>query len=252
TFLHLEEENYPDFARFAAAFAAHFAGRVQHIIVWNEPNLSLEWGYRPVDPESYVRMLQEVYGQVKAANPQATVLAGALAPTLAPPGSEWGMDDLTYLQRMYEAGAADSFDGLAVHAYGWTQPADAVPSADEVNFRRVELLREIMVAHGDAGTEVYITVGGWNDHPRWTKAVSSAQRIAYTLQAVEIASRDWPWCRALAFWAFRYPRAAFTYQDYFTFVTVDFRAKPIYDELQRYAQAGTYPAALAPAQGNAR
>jgi len=48
------------------------------------------------------------------------ILGGALAPTLAPPGSEWGMNDLDFLQGMYDAGAAPYFDGLAVHSYGWT------------------------------------------------------------------------------------------------------------------------------------
>ena len=70
-----------------------------------------------------------VYPMIKAANPEVQVLAGALAPTLAPPGSEWGMNDLDYLQAMYDAGAADYFDILAIHAYGWhfdpDEPADA-------------------------------------------------------------------------------------------------------------------------------
>ena len=63
-------------------------------------------------------MLRTVYPMIKAANPDVQVLAGALAPTLAPPGSEAGMDDLIFLQRMYDAGAADFFDILAIHAYG--------------------------------------------------------------------------------------------------------------------------------------
>ncbi len=66
----------------------------------------------------------------------------ALAPTVAPPGSAEGMDDLVFFQRMYDAGARDSFDGLAVHAYGWKFPPDEPPAPDVVNFRRGELLRE--------------------------------------------------------------------------------------------------------------
>ena len=241
TSLYLAEENYPAFARFVGRFVRHFAGRVRYVILWNEPNLSLEWGYRPVDPASYVRMLEVGYREAKAANPDVVVLAGALAPTLAPPGSEWGMDDLTYLQAMYDAGAKDHFDALAVHAYGWTFPADAPPSPDAVNFRRTELLRQVMVANGDGEKEVFITECGWNDHPRWTKAVRPAQRIAYTLEAVQRATDQWEWCRAIVLWAFRYPRAAQTYQDYFTLVSVDFRPKPIYSELQKFAQEGSHP-----------
>jgi hypothetical protein len=233
--LYLDEAGYDDFARFAAAFVEHFQGRVRYLIIWNEPNLSQEWGFRPVDPAGYTAMLRQVYPAVKAANPEMQVLAGALAPTLAPPGSEWGMDDLVYLQRMYEAGAAPYFDILSVHAYGWTFSPDAPASPDAVNFRRIELQRAIMLRNSDAAKPVMITEGGWNDHPRWTKAVRPAQRVAYTIRAYEIVQEEWSWVDALCLWAFRYPRPAATYQDYYTFVGVDFHPKPLYVEVQRYA-----------------
>lgn len=236
--LYLDEAGYDDFARFAAAFADHFRGRVRYLIIWNEPNLSQEWGFRPVDPAGYAAMLKAVYPAVKAVNPDVQLLAGALAPTLAPPGSEWGMDDLVYLQRMYDAGAAPYFDILAAHAYGWTFSPDAPAGEDAVNFRRVELQRAIMVRNGDAAKRVMITEGGWNDHPRWTKAVRPAQRVEYTRRAYEIALHEWAWVDALCLWAFRYPRPAGTYQDYYTFVGADFRPKPIYLELQRHAVGG--------------
>jgi hypothetical protein len=236
--LYLDEAGYDDFARFSAAFVEHFRGRVRYLILWNEPNLSQEWGFRPVDPAGYTALLRRVYPVVKAANPDVQILAGALAPTLAPPGSEWGMDDLVYLQRMYDAGAAPYFDVLAAHAYGWTFSPDAQPSPDAVNFRRVELQRAIMIRNGDEAKQVMITEGGWNDHPRWTKAVRPAQRVEYTIRAYEIVLREWPWVDALCLWAFRYPRPAATYQDYYTFVGVDFQPKPIYLEVQRYVAGG--------------
>jgi hypothetical protein len=236
THLYLDENGYDAFARFAAEFAKHFKGRVKYVIVWNEPNLSQEWGYRRPEPAQYTELLKRTYAAIKAANPEVQVLGGALAPTLAPPGNEFAMNDLDYLQGMYDAGAKNAFDILAAHAYGWTFPADAAPSPDAVNFRRVELLREVMVRNGDAAKHVMITEGGWNDHPRWTKAVRPAQRVANSVAAYEMALRDWPWVDAVCFWAFRYPRAARTYQDYYTFVDGDFRPKPVYTALQRYSQ----------------
>jgi hypothetical protein len=233
--LYLDENDFDAFATFAAAFADHFRGRVNYIIVWNEPNLSQEWGYRPVDPAAYTDLLRRTYTAVKATNPSVKVLGGALAPTLAPAGSEWGLNDLDFLQAMYDAGAAPYFDILAVHSYGWTFGPDEPPAVDSVNFRRVELLREVMVRNGDGAKHVIITEGGWNDHPRWTKAVRPAQRVAYTLATYEMALAEWPWLDALCLWAFRYPRPAGTYQDYYTFVDVDFHPKPIYLAVQRYA-----------------
>jgi hypothetical protein len=234
TLTYLDVEHYDEFADFAARFAARYQGRVEHIIVWNEPNLSFEWGYRPVDPEGYAALLREVTPAVRAANPEAVVLAGALAPTLEPEGSAAGMSDLAYLERMYAAGAAPYFDALAAHAYGHTSPPDEAPAPDKINFRRVELLRNIMDRHGDTAKPIYITEAGWNDHPRWTGAVSPAGRIEYTIGAYEWALAHWPWCECVAMWAFRYPAPAHSYQDHYTFVTADFEPKVIYLEVQEY------------------
>ncbi len=237
----LPEENYEAFGHYAAAFVKRYAGKVGYVIIWNEPNLTLEWGYRPVDPESYVKMLQVVYPMIKAANPDVQVLAGALAPTLAPPGSEWGMNDLIYLQRMYDAGAADFFDVLSVHAYGWYSDPDEPADPDVINFRRTQLLHEIMQRNGDGDKQLMITEGGWNDHPRWTRAVRPGQRIRNTIRAYEIARTEWPWLESISFWAFRYPWDAKTYQDYYTFVDTEFEPKPIYEEVRDYARGRGVP-----------
>ncbi len=234
--LYLDEEHFADFGRYAAEFVKRYAGRVDYVILWNEPNLTLEWGFAPVDPAKYVKLLQVVYPMIKAANPDVKVLAGALAPTLAPAGSTDGMNDLTYLQAMYDLGAADYFDILAIHAYGWYSDPDEPPAPDVVNFRRAELLRDIMVANGDGDKSAMITEGGWNDHPRWTRAVRPGQRIDYTIRAYQLALDQWPWMDAVCLWVFRFPWDAKSYQDYFTFVRTDFKPKPIYDEVQRYAR----------------
>jgi hypothetical protein len=236
TVTYLDEEHYEAFAAFVSAFVEHFRGRVAYIVIWNEPNISLEWGYRPVNPQGYADLLRAVYPRAKAADPEVVVLGGALAPTLAPIGDPEGMNDLDYLQRMLDAGAGQNMDGLAVHAYGWEQAIDAPADPAEVNWNRTELLHQLLVDSGYGDMPIYITEGGWNDHPRWTKAVPPAQRAAYTVQAYQQALDEWPWCRTVVLWAFRYPRPANTYQDYFTFVTADFTPKPIYFVVQRYAR----------------
>ena len=236
TFTYLDEAHYDEFAAYAAAFVEHFRGRVEHLVIWNEPNISLEWGYRPVDPEGYTRLLQVVHARVKAVDPAAMVLGGALAPTLAPVGDPEGMNDLDYLARMLAAGAGEAMDGLAAHAYGWRIPPDAPPDPEVVNYRRTELLRDLLVAAGYEEMPIYLTEGGWNDHPRWTKAVQPSQRAAFTVRAYQMAWEAWPWCKAVALWAFRYPRPANSYLDYFSFVTPDFTPKPIYYTVQRYAR----------------
>ena len=44
TFTYLEPAHYPDFARFVGDFVARYRGRARHVIIWNEPNLSLSGG----------------------------------------------------------------------------------------------------------------------------------------------------------------------------------------------------------------
>ena len=232
---YLDEDSYEDFAVYAAAFAERYQGQVDYLVIGNEPNLSYEWGYRATTPQDYVDLLKVVYPAVKKANPDMQILAGALAPTIEPEGSPWGLNDLLYLQGMYEAGAAPYFDGLAVHSYGLTFPAEAEPGEDLLNFRRTELLREIMVVNNDGDKQMYITETGWNDHPRWTRGVRPGQRIAYTLDALAYAEANWPYVEMMGLWAFRFPAPTKSYMDYYTLVTPEFIEKPIYTALQEYS-----------------
>lgn len=231
---YLGPESYDDFAAFCALFAARYAGKVGFMVVGNEPNLSYEWGYRATTAAEYVALLKAVATAVRAVNPDMVILAGALAPTLEPAGSPWGLNDLTYLQEMYEAGAAPYFDGLAVHVYGLTFPPEFEPSPDVLNFRRVELMRQIMLNNHDETTSIYITETGWNDHPRWSHAVHSGQRITYTLDAITFAETHWPYVKMLNLWAFRLPAPSKSYMDYYMLVTPEFFSKPIYEALRQF------------------
>jgi len=233
---HLEPNRFWDFGHFVEVFARHYQNDIRHIIVWNEPNLAYEWGYQPVLPQRYVSLLQFAYPAAHRANPEVMVLAGALAPTLEPVGSQYGMNEIDYLTQLYEWGVRDYFDALAVHTYGFKFPPEEPPAADVLNFRRVEMLRDIMVEHGDAEKPVYITETGWNDHPRWTKAVRPGQRITYTLDGFRYAEANWPWLETMCVWAFRYPAPTYSFPDYFTLVSPDFAPKPIYEEIQRWGR----------------
>ncbi len=233
---YLDASHYADFGDFVFSFVDHFKDRVRYYVIWNEPNMAAEWGFRDVSPEGYVDLLRIAYTRAKEADPSAVILAAGLAPTLEE-SSATAMNDLLYLQRMYDAGAAAYFDALAIHAYGGRFPPDDAAAPDRLNFARAELIRQVMVRNGDAAKPAFITEAGWNDHPHWTRAVRPAQRITYSIRAYQKALEDWPWCQAVALWAFRYPRPAVGYQNYYTFVQSDFTPRPIYLEIQRYAQA---------------
>ena len=142
---YLAAENYDEFADYVEAFVNRYGDRVPAIIIWNEPNLALEWGFQPINPEGYTEMLRVAYNRVQQSkHPGVLVLGGALAPTLAPPGSDQALNDLIYLQRMLNAGAGEVMDGLSVHAYGWSFPADDPPDPEVINFRRTELVHQLL------------------------------------------------------------------------------------------------------------
>jgi polysaccharide biosynthesis protein PslG len=91
TWRYLDRNNFPDYAYFLYAFASRYKGKVHYYVIWNEPNLSSEWGQRQVNPEDYTALLKLVYPRIKEADPDAVVVAAGLAPTLEPETSEWGL-----------------------------------------------------------------------------------------------------------------------------------------------------------------
>jgi len=234
---HLDPGHYPHFAAFCGRFADRYRDRVGHIVVWNEPNLALEWGFRAPNPEAYGALLRRCHQAIKAAAPEVVVLGGALAPVASPLDDPLAVDDLAFLDRLYAAGAFEAMDGLAAHAYGWAAPPEEDPDPGHVDFRRTELLRAFLEDRNLASLPIFVTEAGWNDHPRWTRAVTPAQRVQYTVAAYELARRQWPWCPLVSMWAFRFPRPQRSYQDYFAFVDPDFEPRPIYAAVQDYAQS---------------
>jgi hypothetical protein len=225
---YLDPDHYADYADYVAAFLERYRPQgVRHVIIWNEPNLGIEWGRRRPDPAAYAALLKVVYPRVKAAVPDAVVIAGALSPQPDPVADDQRMNDLLYLRELYQAGAAPYFDMWAAHTYGARSPQDTPPDPAVVNFRRVELLHDELRALGDGAKLIIITEGGWNDNARWTAAVRPSQRLRWTVGAYELA-RQWDWLAAFCVWQFGLPTPTHTYHDNWTFVASDGTPKAIY------------------------
>lgn len=224
----IDPQRYDDFARYVAAFAARYRDDVRYLVLWNEPNLNFEWGSRSPDPGAYAALLKVVYPAVKQANPQMQIAAGALSP--GPDVLGIRMDDLQFLRGMLDAGAP--FDVLAVHAYGGREPADAEPHPDRVNFRRIELYRDLLVEFGQPRPMI-VTEGGWNDHPRWSGAVTPAERLRWTVAAYEQSKQNKD-LLAVCLWQFRAP-VTHGYQDNYSFIAADGTPKAIYWAVREYA-----------------
>lgn len=225
----LAAERYADYAAYVEAFLRRYRPLgVRHVIIWNEPNLAQEWGNRPPDPAAYAALLKVVYLHAKAAAPDAVVIAGALSP-----GPSLGdqaqvrLDDLVYTEQFYAAGGGPFFDMWAVHSYGAKSDPASPPNLAEINFRRTELARAILVKHGDAAKKLIITEGGWNDSQRWSAAVLPSQRMRWTVEAYQMA-QQWDWLEAACFWQFGTPWRTYSYQDSWNFTAYDGTPKAIY------------------------
>ncbi|MCE2490587.1 MAG: beta-galactosidase [Anaerolineae bacterium] len=240
----LPHEVWDDFAPFVAAFAARYQDKVKHLIVWNEPNLAFEWGHAALSPDEYVELLRVTHNAVRQSSPHSVLLAAGPAPTLEPVGSPHGINDLLWMEEFFAAGAANWIDGLALHSYGFAEGPEAPPARDRLNFRRLELQREVAQRHSDEEMALFLTETGWNDDPHHEQAVSPARRIRYTLAALEFAGRQWPLLENLCFWALRYPTPTMNWRDGYTLITPEFLAKPIYYAIQNLARGQENGAAL--------
>jgi len=213
-------EDYQNFMNFLGVLVSRYQGRVDAYQIWNEPNLSREWGGRPPNPAEYAEMLKMAYQTVKAIDPNAIVISAGLAPT-----TRWddvAMPDTVFIQGMYDVGAAPYFDLLGAHGAGYkvspeTSP-DVVasdpalnnhdPSSEEMKriycFRHIEDVRAVMLANDDGDKRMALLEFGWTTDPRsespyrW-HAVTDGQQADYLVRAFQYAEEHWrPWIAVMS------------------------------------------------------
>lgn len=193
-------DNLSDWADYCSTVAARYAGRIAGYQIWNEPNLSREWGGREPDAAGYVAMLQTCATAIRAADPNAIIISAGMAPTGTWDATAWP-DDL-YLQRLYDLDFQQWFDVLGVHAPGYgppeTDPADAPGGNRFFSFRRVEDIRRLMIRNGDAARQMAILEVGWTTDPndpayQWF-AVDEETQARHLVEAYRYAAEHWsPW-----------------------------------------------------------
>ena len=233
-------DDFNDFGDFAAAVAERYDGRITYFQLWNEPNGNAEWGLRNVDPEAYTELLCIGYRAIKEVNPEAVVLAGALTPTIAMDGRN--MNDLIFLQRMYNAGAADCFDVMSAQGYGlWSGATDQRLRPTVINYPHHMLIRDLMVRNGDAHKPIWISEMGWNTVPDNISAdfgqVTEGQQAQYGVEAYQRARTEWPWLGVINYWFFKRPADNEKDQSwyYFRLLEPDFTPMPAFSALADYA-----------------
>ena len=235
--------NVQDYGDFVRTLATRYRGKVHYYQLWNEPNLTFEWGNQNVSASAFVPLLKAGYGAAKAADPQAVVIAPALAPTID--RGPVNRNDTLFLSEMYEAGAKDYFDVMSTMAYGLLSGPDdrRVDPFWQVNFSRAQLLRQIMIENGDAAKPIWFSELAWNalptsftDQPLYGH-VSEDQQARYTVRGLLRIRDEWTWAGPSFIWFFRRPTDSEKSQQfyYFRLVEPDFTTLPVYDAIRQAA-----------------
>jgi len=242
-------DNVKDFGDFVEAVAQRYKGRIHVYQLWNEPNIYPEWGAYPINAIEYVALLKEGYTRIKAVDPDAVVVMGALAATIEldrqrregiSPG---GLSDVLFLQQVYDAGGADYFDVLAMQGYGlWSGPYDRRMQPRVLNFSRPLYIRDVMVRNGDAHKAIWLSEMAWNATPPDSGipavygSVSPEQQAAYAALAYERIQKEWAWLGVANYWFLKQATDQ-ELQDgnpqyFFRLLEPDFSPMPVYEALK--------------------
>lgn len=254
-----------DLQDFMQVMAAHFKGRVAAYMIWNEQNLTGESGV--IDPGRYVELLKAGYLGVKAVDPDAVVVSGALAPTDTndPEGKTTGglgvMKDTDFLEAMYQYNNGEMkayADVIGTHPYGFNNPPEtkwpdnpnlnpAFPkdSQGRINFynlhnsfyfRRIEDQRAIMEKYGDGEKQMWVTEYGWCSDEReggYQECLynSPEQQGEYIVRAMQFAKQYYPWMGPMFIWNLNFStfQAWFTGPSHYSILNGDFTPRPAYN-----------------------
>jgi hypothetical protein len=252
-----------DYADFVGEMARRYAagsakGTIHAIQIWNEPNLSREWGGTGVEPIisrrsaiEYMSMLRQSYELIKQKDPTKIVISAGLSPTGTSDGTAQP-DDL-YLTWLYENDLDEYADAIGVHAPGYGSPPEAAPGSNpnfahpSFYFRRVEQLHDIMVKNGDVAKQMWVMEFGWTTdtvHPdRSFYAVTPEQQADYIVRAYQYAKTNWsPWVGPMFVW--NMPDPMWTENDeqwWWSITNPDGTPRPAYNAIQTARTNGTLP-----------
>jgi hypothetical protein len=179
----------PDaYAKFAAAVAQRYAGKISAYEIWNEPNAVFEWN--PVDAASYTTMLQKAYTAIKAVakttNQDIKVIGGVVGAGLTI--GNLSLDPVSFITQMYANGAKGYFDALSFHPYNYTLPFSQGPAntwPGTSALAQLQAIRALMNVKGDSDLKIWISEYG---QPTLTGTPEDQQKQA---QYLEDMIRSW-------------------------------------------------------------
>jgi len=246
--------NPQDYADFVGALAARYRGRVEAYEIWNEQNLWYEWGNEPLDAARYVQLLKAAYQAIKAQDPNAIVVSGALTPAGSVPGK--AIDDIVYLEQMYQAGLKNWCDAVGAHPSGYNVPPDAdwrTWSDPTATFRgpsdnhhhswvfrgTMEGYRNVMLKYGDGAKKIWPTEWGWASvdglgvppAPGYEYAADNTaqEQAEWTVRAFQMG-KSWGWVGPMLLWNLNFAPVAGPADEKaaWSIVLPDWTPRPVY------------------------
>lgn len=123
-------------------------------------NTEAGWG-APPDPAAYNRLFQATSAVTLGADRGPVLIAAGLVPVNSS-NSKQDIDDLEYLQQLYDEGADEIMPVVSVRFTELSGDALAFPRADgETVLRRYELVRNQMLRNGHKAGYIWITGFSW-------------------------------------------------------------------------------------------
>lgn len=165
---------------FCTAVASRFAGVVKTYEIWNEPNLGRFW--LDGNALNFHDVLSRAITKIKAADPNAAVISGGLAPA---ENSVDTTEPLNFIGTLYVNNALQGADGIGWHPYSFPE----LPSGtSEWNtFRKMDQLKDVIMNNRHAAkiwiTEIGAPTGG-------DVGVGDAQQAAIITDGINLAAED--------------------------------------------------------------
>ena len=156
------------YAAFAAEVAKRYGSTISAYEIWNEPNYVLSSD--PIDATAYAALLKAAYPAIKAVDPTATVVAGALGSVIS--FGSITLDPVTFVKEMLAAGASGYFDALSFHPYQESLPFSSGAGVANSPLTQLNAIYQLLQQYGDGNLKIWISEFGasTNDVSEQTQA----------------------------------------------------------------------------------
>lgn len=223
-----------EFGDFARDMSLRYAGKVQTIEVWNEPNLRSFFTARVPgkEAEEHTAMVKDAYTKIKTQGPQGsnsvTVLAGGPSHV-----------DTDWWRRMYQQGIKNYTDVVAVNPYMSASNLSPLVADQGTKYRmnHTAALIRLMTEYGDGNKPVWFTEFGWSTHantsstPPWELGVSEAVQADYLEETFNLLRSEYPTVEQVFWYNLRTKATGSLHQDGYGLLQRDLTRKPVMERL---------------------